>query len=75
MIYKCNISCKIFLCVFTYILSQLRTVVESGVNPFFHPNCHHQVVFARFNFEIYFPQLYLREANTDLIKQTINNFN
>ena len=56
-------------------------VVESGVHPSLHPNCHHQIVFAKFNLMISYPPPYsrevwhYREANTDLIRRAISNFN
>ena len=59
--------------------SQPNIVVASGV-PSLHPNCHHQIIFAKFNLKIYYPPPYLREvwhskkANADLIKRTISNF-
>ena len=56
-------------------------VVESGVHPFLHPNCYHQIVFAKFNLTISYPPPYsrevwhYREANADLIRRAISNFN
>ena len=56
-------------------------VVESSVHPSLHPNCHHQIVFAEFNLMISYPPPYsrevwhYREANTDLIRRVISNFN
>ena len=71
--------------------SQPNIVVESGFHPSLHPNCHHEIIFTKFNFKIYYPPPYLRElwdykeandvlfkqaaANDDLIKQAISNFN
>ena len=61
--------------------SQLKLVIESGVPPSLHPSCHHQIVFAKFNLDIAYPQPYEREiwhyqkANIDLIKRAINSFN
>ena len=61
--------------------SQPKIVVESDVHPSLHPNCHHQIIFAKFNLKIYYPPPYLREVwhyketNADLLKPTINNFN
>ena len=60
--------------------SQPNIVVESGVLPSLHPNCHHIIIFTKFNLKIYHPPPYLREvwhykANADLIKRAINNFN
>ena len=68
-------------CIDLIFTSQPNIVVESGVHPSLHPNCHHQFVFAKFNFKIYYPPPYLREvchykeANADLIKRAISNFN
>ena len=56
-------------------------VVELGVHPCLHPNCHHQIVFAKFKLMICYPPPYsrevwhYREANADLIRRTISNFN
>ena len=68
-------------CIDLLFTSQPNIVVESGVHPCFHHNCHYRVVIAKFNLKIYYPPLYLREvwhykeANADLIKQAISNFN
>ena len=35
---------------------------ESGVHSSLHPNCHHQIVFAKFNLKIYYPPPYERLA-------------
>ena len=64
--------------IFTY---QPNLITESGVHPSLHPNCHHQIIYAKFNLQIYFPPPYLREVfhykgtNTDLIKRAITKFN
>ena len=61
--------------------SQPNLVVESGVHPSLHPNCHHQIVFAKFNLMICYPPsysgevLHYREANTDLFRRAISNLN
>ena len=66
-------------CIDLIFTSQPNIVVKSGVHPSLHPNC--QIIFAEFNLKIYYPPPYLREvwhykeANTDLIKQAISNFN
>ena len=68
-------------CIDLIFTSQPNIVVESGVHPSLHPNCHHQNIFAKFNLKIYYPPPNLREvwhykeANADLIKRAINNFN
>ena len=43
-----------------YFLAQLKT--ESGILPSLRPNCHHQIIYAKFNWQIYFPSPYLREV-------------
>ena len=54
--------------------------MESGVQPSLHPNCHHQLVFAKFNLSIYYPPPYERtvwyynRANADLIRRAIDLF-
>ena len=68
-------------CIDLIFTSQPNIVVESGVHPSLHPNCHHQIIFVKFNLKIYYPPPYLREvwhykeANADLIKGAISNFN
>ena len=68
-------------CIDLIFTSQPNLVVESGVHRSLHPNCHHQIVFAKFNLMISYPPPYsrevwhYREANTDLIKRAISNFN
>ena len=42
--------------------SQPNIVVESGVHPSLRPNCHHQIIFAKFNLKIYYPLPYLSLA-------------
>ena len=54
--------------------------MESGVHSSLHPNCHHQITYAKFNLKIYYPPPYEREiwhygkANVDHIRKTINEF-
>ena len=68
-------------CIYLIFTFQPNIVVESGVDPSLHPNCHHQIMFAKFNLKIYYPPPYLREvwdykeANADLINRAISNFN
>ena len=68
------------LCIDLIFTSQPNIVVESGVHASLHPNCH-QIIFAKFNLKIYYPPPSLRgvwhykEANSDLIKRAICNFN
>ena len=70
-----SLSC--FDLIFT---SQPNLVVDSGVHPFLHPNCYHQIVYAKYNVKIHFPPPYEREiwhygqGNTELIRRAVNEF-
>ena len=33
--------------------------VDCGVHPSLHPNCHHQIIYCKFNFAIEYPPLYV----------------
>ena len=48
-------------CIDFIFTTQPNVVVESGVHPSLHLNCHHQIVFAKFNLQIYYPPPYPRE--------------
>ena len=56
-------------------------VVNSGVHSCLHANCHHQIVFAKFDLKIYYPPPYEREvwhyqeADSILIRRAIHEFN
>ena len=60
-------------CIDLIFTSQLNLITESGVHPSLHPNCHHQVIYTKFNLKVYYPPPYEREvwhykeADTDLI--------
>ena len=43
--------------IFTF---RANLVMESGVHLSLHPNCHHRVVFAKFNLCILYPPSYER---------------
>ena len=54
--------------------------MESDAQPSLHPNCHHQLVFAKFALSIYYPPPYERRvwyhnrANLDLVRRTTDLF-
>ena len=60
--------------------SQSNLVMESELNSSLHPNCHHQVTYAKFNLKINYPPSYEQEilhyekANVDLIRRSIDQF-
>ena len=67
-------------CIGPIFTSQLNLVVESDVYSSLHPICSHQIVLAKFNLMIFYPppysrEVWHREANTDLIRRAISNFN
>ena len=67
-------------CIDLIFTSQPNLAMESGVQPSLHPNCHHQLVFAKFDLSIYSPSpyettvWYYNRANADLIRRAINLF-
>ena len=69
------------LCIDLIFASQPNLIIESGVHPSLHPNCHHQLIYAKFNLQIYYPPQYYREvwhyndANTELIRRAVDQFN
>ena len=69
------------LCIDLTFASQPNLITESGVHPSLRPNCHHQLIYAKFNLQIYYPPQYYREvwqysdANTELIRRTVDQFN
>ena len=44
-------------CIDLIFTSQINLIVDSGVHPSLHPNCHHQIVYAKLNLKIHFPHL------------------
>ena len=67
-------------CIDLIFTSQPNLSVESGTQPSFHPNCHHEIIYAKFNLEVLYPPPYTREvwhykdSNVDLIRRSINEF-
>ena len=63
--------------IFTF---QPNSVMESGVQPSLHSNCHHQLLFAKCDLSIFYPPPYKRtvfyynRANADLIQRAIDLF-
>ena len=63
-----------------YLIFNSHLVIESEVNSCLHPNCHHQVVLAKFNLSILYSPPYERTVwffktgNPKLIRKPINEF-
>ena len=47
-------------CIDLIFTNQLNLVTDSVVHPSLHSNCHHQIVYAKFNLKIIYPPLYER---------------
>ena len=45
-------------CIDLIFTDQPNLVVDSGVHPSLHPNCHHQIIFCKFNLMIQYPPPY-----------------
>ena len=67
-------------CIDQIFTSQTNLVMDSGIHSSLHSNCHHQIVFAKFNLSIFYPPPYERtvsyyeRANTELIRRAIDQF-
>ena len=54
--------------------------MESGVHSLLYENCHHQLVYVKFNLKVWYPPPYehkiwhYQHANTDQIKRAIEQF-
>ena len=68
-------------CIDLIFTSQPNAVMNSGVLSSLHPNCHHQIIHAKFNLKIFYPPPYERvvwhyqDANNDRIQRSISHFN
>ena len=75
--YILNLSSSCIDLIFTL---QPNLVMESGIHSSLHSNCHHQIVFAKFNLSIFYSPPYERtvwyykRANTELIRRAIDQF-
>ena len=67
-------------CIDLIFTSQPNLVMESGIHSFLHSNCHHQIVFAKFNLPIFYPPpyektvWYYERENTELMRRAIDQF-
>ena len=55
--------------------------MDSGVHASLHPNCHHQIVYAKLDLKIEYPPLYERlvwdynKTKTQFLNRTTKTFN
>ena len=57
-------------CIDLIFTSELSLVMESGVHPSLHSNCHHQITYAKFNLKIHYPHL-LTNVKYGIIRRLI----
>ena len=50
------------LCIDLIFISQPNLSVELETQPSLHPNCHHQIIYAKFNIEVLYPLPYIWEV-------------
>ena len=67
-------------CIDLIFTNQPNLIFVSGVQPSLSSMCHHQIIYAKISFKVYFPPSYNREvwhyndAKINLIQRSINNF-
>ena len=49
-------------CIDLIFTSQPNLSVESGTQLSLHPNCHHQIIYSKFNLEVIYPPSYAFEV-------------
>ena len=49
-------------CIDLLVCSQPNLVMESVVHSSWHPNCHHQIIYAKFKLKVFYPPPYGREV-------------
>ena len=67
-------------CIDLIFTSQPNMIMDSGVYTSIHSNCHHQIIYAKFDLKVFYPLSYERivwhfsRANSDYIKKAIKLF-
>ena len=75
-----NISDNFRSCIDLIFTSQPNLVVDFGIHPSLHENCHHQIVYSKFDLKIFYPPPYERtiwhhrQAETELIERSLQSF-
>ena len=50
------------ICIDLIFTSHPNFIVESGVHPSLYPNCHDQIVYAKFNLETVYSPPYIQKV-------------
>ena len=67
-------------CIDLIFTLQTNIFLISRIHSWLHLNCHHQIVFAKFNLPIFYPPpyekavRYYESANTEFIRRVIDQF-
>ena len=67
-------------CIDLLFTNQNDLITDSGFHPSLHSNCHHQVIYGKFNLKVFYPPPYERHvwhyehANVDMISKAIERF-
>ena len=67
-------------CIDLIFTSQPNMIMDSGVHPSLHSNCHHQIIYCKFDLKVFYTPSYERTVrhfsreNSDHIKKSINLF-
>ena len=67
-----HISEKLYSCIDLLFTKQQNFIIESGIHPSLNSNCHHQIIYGKFNLKIFYPPPYERHiwhykhTNTDM---------
>ena len=75
-----HISQSFSSCIDLIFTNQPNLVTDSGVHPSLHSNCHHQIVYAKFNLKIIYPPPYKRHiwhynhAKPESTQKALKNF-
>ena len=75
-----HISQHFSSCIDLLFTNQQNLITDSGVHPSLHSNCHHQIIYGKFNLKVFYPPPYERHiwhyehANVNMISRAIEGF-
>ena len=67
-------------CINLLFTNQQNLITDSGVHPSLYSNCHHQIIYGKFNLKVFYPPPYERHiwhyehANVDMTSRAIEGF-
>ena len=75
-----HISQNFNSCIDLLFTNQQNLIIDSGIHPSLHSNCHHQIIYGKFNLKIFYPPPYeshiwhYKHANTEMISKATQGF-